>query len=90
MHKTLTENLSAILVSAGILSAAGFILSASSSNPIITELGLLLGRGTILSFVMVVGVLPALLLAFDKVIKKTTFKNGFYKKKKEEMKWKDL
>ncbi len=78
MLKALTENVAAILVSASILSASGFILAATSSNPIIAELGLLLGRGTVLSFVMVVCVLPALLLIFDKVIQKTTLKCGFY------------
>lgn len=70
MLKTLTKNLPAILVSASILATSGFILAAASTNPIIEELGVLLGRGTILSFVMVVLVLPALLLIFDKVVRK--------------------
>lgn len=76
MQKTLSDNLAAILVSAGILAAAGFTLAATSGNPIVSELGMLLGRGTVLSFVMVVCVLPALLIIFDKVIEKTTLKNG--------------
>ncbi|NQS76799.1 MAG: MMPL family transporter [Peptococcaceae bacterium] len=78
MQKNLSGNLAAIIISAGILASAGFILAATSANPIISELGMLLGRGTVLSFIMVVGVLPALLLAFDKVIEKTTLKSGFY------------
>lgn len=78
MQKTLTDNLAAILVSAGILSGAGFVLSATSSNPIIAELGTLLGRGTLLSFVSVVCVLPALLVMFDKVIAATTLQHGFH------------
>ena len=78
MLKNISENLAAILVSASILSISGFILAATSSNPIIAELGILLGRGTILSFVMVVCVLPALLLIFDKLIQKTTLKSGFH------------
>ncbi|MDD2362004.1 MAG: MMPL family transporter [Oscillospiraceae bacterium] len=77
MHKTLTDNLSAILVSASILAAGGFTLAATSGNPIVSELGTLLGRGTLLSFAMVVFVLPTLLILFDKVIEKTTLKNGF-------------
>lgn len=76
MLKTLSENLPAILVSATILAVSGFILAATSSNPIISELGILLGRGTILSFVMVVCVLPALLLIFDKLIQKTTLRKN--------------
>ncbi|MFA5675246.1 MAG: MMPL family transporter [Christensenellales bacterium] len=78
MRKTLADNLAAILVSAGILMAAGFTLAATSGNPIVSELGTLLGRGTALSLIMVICVLPALLIIFDKVIKKTTLKNGFH------------
>lgn len=81
MLKTLSENLVAILVSAGILATAGFALAATSDNVIISELGSLLGRGTVLSFVMVVCALPALLLIFDKVIEKTTLKSGFHRRK---------
>lgn len=79
MLKTLSDNLVAILVSAGILAAAGFTLAATSGNPIVSELGALLGRGTVLSFIMVVCVLPSLLIIFDKVIEKTTIKNGFHR-----------
>jgi predicted RND superfamily exporter protein len=57
-----------------ILSSAGFILAAASSNRIISELGVLLGRGTLLSFLMVVCVLPALLLLFDGAIRATALK----------------
>lgn len=74
MRKTIGENLKAVLISAAILSIAGFTLAASSSNIIISQLGTLLGRGTALSFLMVVLVLPALLLLFDGVIQKTRFR----------------
>jgi len=84
MLKALTENLAAILVSAGILAAAGFTLAATSANPIVAELGALLGRGTILSFVMVVCVLPALLIVFDTVIQKTTLKPRPKKQKNDD------
>ncbi len=78
MLATLAGNLEALIISAAILATAGFILAATSSNPIISELGILLGRGTTLSFLMVVGVLPALLLIFDQVIQKTTLSHGFH------------
>ena len=73
MEITLADNLPAVLTSAGILSTAGFALALSSSNPIVSDLGTLLGRGTLLSLGMVTLVLPALLVLFDKIIKKTTF-----------------
>ena len=78
MRVTIGENLVAILISAGILATAGFTLAFTTSNPIIGELGTLLGRGTLLSLTMVVCVLPALLGLFDKVIQKTTLKNKFH------------
>ncbi|MFZ7134310.1 MAG: efflux RND transporter permease subunit [Eubacteriales bacterium] len=77
MRITIEDNLIAILISATILASAGFILALTSSNPIISELGTLLGRGTLLSLTMVACVLPALLLSFDKVIQKTTINNKF-------------
>ncbi len=78
MRITIEDNLVAILISAGILATAGFTLAATTSNPIIGELGTLLGRGTLLSLTIVACVLPALLVLFDKVIQKTTLKNKFY------------
>ncbi len=78
MRVTIEDNLVAILISAIILATAGFVLAFTTSNPIISELGTLLGRGTLLSFTMVACVLPALLVLFDKVIQKTTYKNNFH------------
>jgi hypothetical protein len=73
MRITLGDNLVAVLISAAILSTAGFTLALTSNNPIISELGTLLGRGTLLSLTMVACVLPALLVLFDKLIQKTTW-----------------
>jgi predicted RND superfamily exporter protein len=78
MRVTIKDNLVAILTSGGILATAGFTLALTSSNPIISELGTLLGRGTLLSLAMVSCVLPALLVLFDKVIQKTTLKSKFH------------
>ena len=80
MRVTIGDNLVAILISAGILATAGFVLAYTTSNPIIGELGTLLGRGTLLSLTMVACVLPALLVLFDKVIQKTTLKSKFINK----------
>ncbi len=79
--KTLDEKTFSISISAAILSSVGFILWITSSNPIVASIGLLLGRGALLAFIMVVLFLPAMLLIFDKVIQKTTYKANFYKEK---------
>ncbi|MBB6451649.1 hypothetical protein HNQ94_000070 [Salirhabdus euzebyi] len=79
VKKTVDEKIFAIAISASILSSVGFILWITSSNPIVSSIGLLLGRGALLSFIMVVFFLPALLLVFDKWIRKTTWKANFYR-----------
>ncbi|WP_077623008.1 efflux RND transporter permease subunit [Sediminibacillus massiliensis] len=81
IKKTIDDKIFAIFVSASILSSVGFILWITSSNPIVSSIGLLLGRGALLAFVMVVFVLPALLVIFDRVIEKTTWKAHFYRGK---------
>ncbi|WP_078382072.1 efflux RND transporter permease subunit [Sutcliffiella halmapala] len=79
--KTLDEKTFSISISAAILSSVGFILWITSSNPIVGSIGLLLGRGALLAFVMVLILLPALLLVCDKLVKKTTYKANFYEEK---------
>lgn len=71
---TISTNFISVLTSASILAAAGFGLYILSADSIVSELGLLLGRGTVLSFLSVTCVLPALLLIFDAVVQKTTLK----------------
>ena len=82
MKKTLDEKIFSIGISGAILSCVGFILWITSTNPIVSSIGLLLGRGALLAFIMVVFFLPAMFLVFDKLIAKTTLKAHFYKEKK--------
>ncbi|UJL45335.1 RND family transporter [Virgibacillus sp. NKC19-16] len=79
IKKSLNEKIFSIGVSASILSSVGFILWATSTDPIVSSIGLLLGRGALLAFILVVLLLPALLVVFDRVIEKTTWKSNFYK-----------
>jgi len=79
IRSTLEGHFISILISAVILSSAGFCLGFTSSSPIVSELGILLGRGTLLSMALVVCFLPALLVLCDRIIEKTTLKANFYK-----------
>lgn len=79
--ETINQNIFSIAVPATILSTVGFTLWLTSSDPIISSIGILLGRGTLLAFTLVVLLLPALLIVLDKVIEKTTWKPNFYKRK---------
>lgn len=56
--QSLAETLQSILTSAAILASAGFIIRAVSTNEVVSQLGALLGRGTVLSALMVFLVLP--------------------------------
>lgn len=76
--EVLHKHLLSVLVSVLTLSLAGFCLYFTSSNVIVSSLGLLLGRGTLLSCFLVICVLPTLLMLFDKAIRKTTKNANFY------------
>lgn len=78
LAKTLGDTFFSILVSASILSMTGAVLWLTSSNNIVSVLGLLLCRGTLLSFFLVVTFLPGALRIFDKVIGKTTWRANFF------------
>ncbi len=77
--QTVSDTAASILTSASILITAGFIMGTISTNGVIGQLGTLIGRGTMLSAIMVFFFLPTLLIIFDKVIQKTTIGLHFYK-----------
>jgi uncharacterized protein len=63
-----------ITVSALILASAGFGFGIVSRVSSISELGLLIGRGALISCGMTLILLPAMLTVFDKLIIRTTLK----------------
>lgn len=81
LTQSIRETVPSLLPPALILSLTGFVLSIISSLTIVSELGLILGRGGFLSLLLVVFVLPGLLFIFDKVIEKTTLGTRFLHKK---------
>ena len=78
VHAAMGESFGSILVSSATMAMAGFTLAGTSTNPLIADIGILLGRGTLLSMTMVLIFLPALLTFFDRLIQKTTYKAGFF------------
>jgi predicted RND superfamily exporter protein len=78
IREALASSFKPILMSACVLSLAGFTLFITSSNAIVCDIGLLLGRGTLISFVLVVSFLPALLWLFDPLVKRLSFRPRFY------------
>ena len=76
-RQTLKACTLSILTSAAILTIAGTILGQLSTNGVLSQLGTLIGRGAVLSFGMVIFVLPSLLMAFDGLIRRTTLHADF-------------
>ena len=62
-----------IVTSGTMLSAAGILIYFLTSEPAITAIGQCLGRGTIISMLLVMGVLPQILVLGDTIIEKTSF-----------------
>lgn len=81
MRETLGNVFSSILVSSLTLALAGFCMAGASSNEILAGMGILFGRGAILSVVMVMLLLPTLLLLTDKIIPHTSL--AFWKRSRE-------
>ena len=69
----LNQSFPTILTSGSILTLAGFLIGMISTNAIISALGTALGRGTLISIVIVMMVLPQIVLLCDKFIEKTAF-----------------
>ena len=72
MRLTIVNTLPPILTSALAMLSATIGISFISSIESAKEITLIIGRGAIISMLVILLVLPALLLLFDKIIKKTT------------------
>lgn len=72
------QSFASVLISASVLALAGGVLWLTNTNELISLLGLLLLRGTIMSLFLVMTFLPGILLLFDKIIGKTTWRSNFY------------
>lgn len=84
VQKTVPKVTVSLLTSGTVLAVVGFLLAGLSSHGILSQLGRLLGRGTLLSLGTVFFVLPGMLYLLDWVIKHTTLKCKFKDSKKSE------
>ncbi len=69
-----SKSIPSILTSGGILVSAAYLIKFGSTMNAVSELGGLIGRGTLLSMFLVIFFLPHILVLFDKAIEKTTFR----------------
>lgn len=66
-----------ILTSGLILTGAGFAMNLAVADKVVAQMGMLLGRGALISMALVFVFLPSMLMVLDKLIQKTTYKAGF-------------
>jgi len=71
--ETLNQAFPTIITSGTILAAAGILIGRLSSDAAISSIGVCLGRGTIISIILVMAILPQILLLGDVIIEKTAF-----------------
>jgi len=71
--ESLNQAFPTIVTSGTILAAAGVLIGILSTTPSISSIGVCLGRGTIISIFLVMGILPQILLLGDVIIEKTAF-----------------
>ena len=74
------RSIPSILTSGGILTCAAYLIKFNSSINAISEIGELIGRGTLLSMFLVIFFLPHVLTFFDSLIYKSTIKADRIKK----------
>ena len=73
MDAALNESFPTIFTSGSILASAGILISVLTTNPVISAIGTCLGRGTIVSILLVLFVLPQILILGDTIIERTSF-----------------
>lgn len=80
--RAISKSTLSILTSGGILMVVGYLLFFTSSIQAISQVGRLVGRGAILSMVLVLSLLPALLSTFDRQIQKQQVRAAERRKRK--------
>ena len=78
ISKALKASGISVIISAAVLAVAGYGEGLLSNIPAVKEIGILIGRGALISGILVILVLPSILIIFDKIIMKTTHKANFY------------
>lgn len=66
--QTISDVTVSILTSGSVLTVVGLLMGYISTNQLLAQLGLFIGRGTIFSLAIVLFVLPGLLYLFDRLI----------------------
>lgn len=66
--QTISDTFVSIMTSGSVLTVVGFLLGWMSSNQLLAQLGIFIGRGALFSLAIVLFVLPGLLYLFDGLV----------------------
>lgn len=72
--KALNSSFPTVFTSGTILASAGLLIGNLSAQPVVSIMGMCIGRGTIISIFLVLLVLPSILVLGDSIIERTSFK----------------
>ena len=72
--QALNEAFPTIFTSGTMLASAGMLIGNMTEQPVVSIMGMCIGRGTIISMILVILVLPSVLVFGNKFIEKTRFK----------------
>lgn len=67
----MNSSFATVFTSGTIMSSAGLLIGNMSAQPVVAIMGMCIGRGTIVSMVLVLFVLPSLLVLGDSIIERT-------------------
>ena len=63
-----------VFTSGTIMASAGLLIGNLSAQPVVSIMGMCIGRGTIISIILVLFVLPSVLVLGDSIIERTSFR----------------
>ncbi len=63
-----------VLTSGSMMASAGLLIGNMSAQPVVSIMGMCIGRGTIISIILVLFVLPSILVLGDSIIERTSFR----------------
>ena len=63
-----------VFTSGSMMAAAGLLIGNMSAQPVVSIMGMCIGRGTIISVILVLCVLPSILVLGDSIIDRTSFR----------------
>lgn len=63
-----------VFTSGTMMASAGLLIGNMSAQPVVSIMGMCIGRGTIISIILVLVVLPSILVLGDSIIERTSFK----------------